>query len=353
MSKERGKGNWRLALSAMVLVGELGLGDYQGGSEQPVFSPTSLDKKSSFNINSELLAENTVCLTSQENNLIKINQTVERPGTEADTAWSCPTEEVQGPITYIVKEGDSLTKISREHNNLPVGIIYNMNSQVIGDNPDLIRPGQELLLVRWGQVEASRYLVSKKTQEAAEKGEAPGWIYFTLTSELSAGEAADFFGISVEKITSLNEIDDPDIKLPKDYYLMVPVDGGFAFTETDRLAGRRWQPRPGVAFEAIWWEDPAGQVAANPEYPNRAFMMEPFPSESWVNETWSTADQLPSENFIPETVTDIPANRIWEIVDEEGEVTQEERAGFLVYGRHKITHTGYRKVEVGEWIFTE
>ncbi len=55
MSKERGKGNWRLALSAMVLVGELGLGDYQGGSEQPVFSPTSLDKKSSFNINSDPL----------------------------------------------------------------------------------------------------------------------------------------------------------------------------------------------------------------------------------------------------------------------------------------------------------
>jgi len=331
MGKEKGT-NWRVTLSALTLTGNLlGLTGYQDQTEQISIRTEELQmeptKLGSFFSRGEQQIK-------EENKTVPIS-------TE---------EEKLTPFIYVIKEGDTLSEISKKNNGLPVNIIYKMNERVIGGDPDILTPGQEFLIVRWGPIEASRYLASGKAQEVTKKGKAPDWIYSTLTSELSAREVADFFGISVEKIASLNEIDDPNIKLPKDYCLMVPIGEGFVFTETDRLAGRKWQPRPEIAVETIWWEDSSGQKVDNPEYPNIAFIMEPFPSESWVSETWSTADQLPSEDFVSETVTDIPANRIWEIVDKEGNVTQEERTGFLVYGKHKIVRTGCRKVKAGRWV---
>lgn len=355
MSKEREKGDWRLALSAVALVGSLKLGDYQKGPERLVIPPVSSNVSETlgaFGVEPFQVGEGVYSI-GQEDPLTKTDQIDKKPEPEANVDKPCLIEEPQGPIVYVVKEGDSLSKISQEHNNLPVEIIYNMNSQVIGDNPDLIRPGQELLLVRWNSVDASRHLASRRAQEVAKKGEMLDWVYFTLTSELSANEVADFFGISAEGIASLNEIDDPNIKLPKDYYLMLPIDEGFAFTETDREEGRRWRPMPGISLGAIWWESPTGEKDVEPSYPNIAYTVIPCPIESWVDATWSTADNLPADQFLPEEITNIPANRVWEIVDEEGNKTSKMKEGFLVHGKQKITHTGYQKVEAGEWVLPE
>ena len=50
--------------------------------------------------------------------------------------------------TYVVKAGDSLSKIAAEHlgdaSRWPE--IYEKNKDVIGDNPNLIHPGQEYVL---------------------------------------------------------------------------------------------------------------------------------------------------------------------------------------------------------------
>ncbi len=57
-------------------------------------------------------------------------------------------EPVDSPTNYVVKSGDSLSKIAR-------GIygdakqwtrIYEANRALIGDNPDLIQPGQNLVI---------------------------------------------------------------------------------------------------------------------------------------------------------------------------------------------------------------
>lgn len=47
--------------------------------------------------------------------------------------------------TYTVKSGDSLSKIGKRH-GVNWQDIYELNKDLIGGNPDLIQPGQELKL---------------------------------------------------------------------------------------------------------------------------------------------------------------------------------------------------------------
>lgn len=48
-------------------------------------------------------------------------------------------------VTYVVKAGDNLSKIAKMYNTTWQKI-YDKNKGVIGNNPNLIRPGQELLI---------------------------------------------------------------------------------------------------------------------------------------------------------------------------------------------------------------
>ncbi|MER2999129.1 LysM peptidoglycan-binding domain-containing protein [Pontibacter populi] len=52
--------------------------------------------------------------------------------------------------TYTVQSGDSLSKIAqRQYGNASAWTkIYNANKTTIGDNPDLIKPGQKLTIPR-------------------------------------------------------------------------------------------------------------------------------------------------------------------------------------------------------------
>ena len=52
--------------------------------------------------------------------------------------------------TYTVQSGDSLSKIAKQHygNANSWTKIYNANKTTIGDNPDLIKPGQRLTIPR-------------------------------------------------------------------------------------------------------------------------------------------------------------------------------------------------------------
>ena len=57
-------------------------------------------------------------------------------------------EEKEDPtlsIYYIVQKGDSLTSIANKY-NMKWQDIYNLNKDIIGDNPNLIYPGQKLLI---------------------------------------------------------------------------------------------------------------------------------------------------------------------------------------------------------------
>ncbi|QCR23372.1 LysM peptidoglycan-binding domain-containing protein [Pontibacter sp. SGAir0037] len=51
---------------------------------------------------------------------------------------------------YTVQSGDSLSKIAKKHygNANDWTKIYNANKDKIGDNPDLIRPGQRFVIPR-------------------------------------------------------------------------------------------------------------------------------------------------------------------------------------------------------------
>ena len=46
---------------------------------------------------------------------------------------------------YIVKKGDNLSKIAKKYNTTWKNI-YNNNKDIIGDNPNLIYPGQKLII---------------------------------------------------------------------------------------------------------------------------------------------------------------------------------------------------------------
>ena len=55
---------------------------------------------------------------------------------------------VPAPSSYVVKSGDSLSKIARRiyGDAKRWTRIYEANRQLIGDNPDLIHPGQNLVI---------------------------------------------------------------------------------------------------------------------------------------------------------------------------------------------------------------
>lgn len=275
----------------------------------------------------------------------------EVPGEESDL-WGKgePKEEIKEPIIYTVKEGDTLTKISQEHNNLPVEIIYNMNREVVGDNPDLIKPRMEFLIIYWDPVRASEDFVYRHYREVIRKGGEIDWVYFNLEKETSLEEIANYVGVEIQALSKLNEISDPTKPLPKGYYLMIPAEEGFAFTEQDRQANRRWIPKPGISLNYIWWENPTGEAIAGPWYPNIAYMIEEGKKEIWTDGVWSTAH--PSfinapEDFKVEEITDIPYDV--ELKDAEGNII-EIRKGFKVYGKHREYISVSRKVEAGEWI---
>jgi nucleoid-associated protein YgaU len=67
----------------------------------------------------------------------------------SSTAPSAPARE-EGEETYTVKKGDSLSKIAKRvyGDAQQWRRIYEANRGIIGDNPDLIHPGQALKLPR-------------------------------------------------------------------------------------------------------------------------------------------------------------------------------------------------------------
>ncbi len=256
-----------------------------------------------------------------------------------------------GPTEYIVQPGDSLWKIAQEHGGIPWQIIYSMNRGEIGEDPEYIEPGMKLLIQHWGPVEQSRYLAQEKMEATLEKGEPLSWVFFDLGREMDVEAIAEYFGVEVQRLVEFNEIDKSNSVLPPGYHVMVPSDQGFAFTEEDRQAGRRWYPLQEVSIrmDSIWWESPLGQGRVGPWWPNEAKIMVPVGREYWLKATWSTANNCPEDECRVDIVTDIPAPVTFTIKEKDGSEREEVREGFLVRGWKKITHTEFEPALAGEW----
>ena len=67
---------------------------------------------------------------------------------EASAVWAALVASPAATAAYVVAPGDSLYKIALEQlgNGNRWSEIYSLNQSVIGDNPRLIRPGQQLAL---------------------------------------------------------------------------------------------------------------------------------------------------------------------------------------------------------------
>ena len=79
-------------------------------------------------------------------------RTNQMPGQPQGTTASGSQQSVTGTSqdTYTVQSGDSLSKIAqRQYGSASAWTkIYNANKTTIGDNPDLIKPGQKLTIPR-------------------------------------------------------------------------------------------------------------------------------------------------------------------------------------------------------------
>ncbi len=79
-------------------------------------------------------------------------RTNQMPGQPAGSTASGSQQNVSGTSqdTYTVQSGDSLSKIAqRQYGSASAWTkIYNANKTTIGDNPDLIKPGQKLTIPR-------------------------------------------------------------------------------------------------------------------------------------------------------------------------------------------------------------
>ncbi len=63
-------------------------------------------------------------------------------------AVDAPKPAPSAEQTYTVKKGDSLSKIAKQYYGDPMKytVIYEANKALIGDNPNLIHPGQVLTI---------------------------------------------------------------------------------------------------------------------------------------------------------------------------------------------------------------
>ena len=70
------------------------------------------------------------------------------PGWEGDLVADIKVAKTDVYGYYIVKSGDSLSKISKDvyDNGGLFQKIYEANKSTIGDNPNMIKPGQKLLI---------------------------------------------------------------------------------------------------------------------------------------------------------------------------------------------------------------
>ncbi len=66
------------------------------------------------------------------------------------TALSPPTGPILVPLTYTVVPGDNLSKIAWWFHTHGYGALYEANKAVLGDNPDLIHPGQHITITSNG-----------------------------------------------------------------------------------------------------------------------------------------------------------------------------------------------------------
>jgi len=80
--------------------------------------------------------------------ITRVVNTAKHPyNTEGDLGWM-DEEDItlySESVAYIVKQGDNLSSIAEKYNTTWQKI-YNDNREVIGDNPNLIKPGQKLII---------------------------------------------------------------------------------------------------------------------------------------------------------------------------------------------------------------
>lgn len=100
-------------------------------------------------------------------------------------------------INYIVQKGDTLWKIANRYGTT-VQEIVNINNI---ENPDLIYPGQELRIVTNSTI-------------AGNEARGTGSITYTVQKGNTLSQIAKAYGVSVEHIVELNDIQNPNLIYP-------------------------------------------------------------------------------------------------------------------------------------------
>jgi LysM repeat protein len=183
--------------------------------QQPVITPGS-----PLSEQSALVTPTPPPAESQDDGILE-GATATPSGLVTPTDAFFPESPINEDCLYVVRGGDTLFRIAL-NNNTTVAAIQQVNPNL---NPNIIRPGQEIILPDCDSTATPPASVGQPTAPAGDSGPAGVETTHIVQSGDTLGAIARRYGVTIPAIVSRNNLTNPD-RLSIGQELIIPAPGG-------------------------------------------------------------------------------------------------------------------------------